>query len=136
MLDASVTLAWCFRDEGGEYANAVLAALRTRDAVAACHWGLEVTNGLLVAERRGRIEGKDVPRLANLVLALPIVVDPVARRRPFADVHRLASAHELTAYDAAYLELAVRHGRPLATLDGRLRAAARAEGIEVFAPAE
>lgn len=95
-----------------------------------------MTNGLLVAERRGRIAAKDVPRLANLVQALPVAVDPVARGRAFTTVHRLALAHSLTAYDAAYLELAVRHGRPLATLDRSLRAAADAELVGVFSPLE
>lgn len=133
VLDASVTLAWCFADEGGNYALVVLDELRASEAVAASHWGLEVANGFLVAERRGRIAARDVPRLTKFVLALPIAMDPVARRRPLGSVHRLARSHGLSAYDAAYLELAVRHGIPIATLDSPLRSAARAEGVGVFA---
>jgi predicted nucleic acid-binding protein len=67
------------------------------------------------------------------VLALPIAVDPVARRRPLDSIHRLGRSHGLSAYDAAYLELAVRHGIPIATLDADLRGAAEAEGVGILA---
>ncbi len=133
VLDASITLAWCFHDEGGEYALGVLDRLRSSEAVAAFHWGLEVANGFLVAERRGRIESRDVARLTRFVLALPIAVDPVARGRPLDSIHRLGRSHELSAYDAAYLELAVRYGIPIATLDSDLRIAAESEGVGVLA---
>jgi predicted nucleic acid-binding protein len=132
VLDASVTLAWCFADEGGDYALSVLDRLRAGEAVTASHWGLELANALLVAERRGQIEPADVSRVAKFVLALPIAVDPVARRRPLAAIHRLGRTHGLSAYDAAYLELAVRHGVPIATLDSDLRDAAYAEGVGVL----
>jgi predicted nucleic acid-binding protein len=132
VLDASVTLAWCFADEGGDYALGVLDRLRSSEAVAASHWGLELANALLVAERRGRIEPRDVSRLVRFVLALPIAVDPIARRRPVDSIHRLGRSHGLSAYDAAYLELAVRYGIPLATLDSDLRVAAEAEGVGVL----
>ena len=54
--DASVTLAWAFEDEGGEYAADVLARLEREEACTTALWPLEIANGLLVAERRGRIE--------------------------------------------------------------------------------
>ena len=129
VLDASVALAWCFEDEGGDYADGVLDALRASEAVAASLWPLEVTNGLLTAERRGRIQAGDAARFGRLLLALPIVIDPVARSRAFEATRALARSHTLSAYDAAYLELAVRLGVPLATLDERLGKAAEAEGV-------
>ena len=132
VLDASVTLAWCFQDEGGAYADAVLTRLESGEAVVASHWGLEVANGLLVAERRGRMRSADVPQLVSALLALPIAVDPPGRARSLTTVHRLARTRELSSYDAAYLELAVRYGLPLATLDLRLREAAEAEGVGRF----
>lgn len=133
VLDASVALAWCFEDEGGEYPERLLEALRTGEAVAASLWTLEVSNGLLAAERRGRIEPQEVTRAARLLMALPIVVDPVERGRALTTTFRLARARDLSVYDAAYLEVAVRLGLPLATLDAGLRTAAEAEGVEVFA---
>lgn len=132
VLDASVALAWCFEDEGADYAEGVLEAFSDRDAVVASHWGLEVSNGLLTAERRGRITAQEITRAGRLILALPIAVDPVQRRRALTTTHRLARTRALSSYDAAYLELAVRLGLPLATLDRELRAAAEAEGVELF----
>lgn len=135
VLDASVALAWCFRDEGGAYVADVLTALRDAEAVVASHWTLEVANGLLVAERRGRIASGGVSRAVQLLLSLPIVVEPVERSRALTATHRLARTRELSAYDAAYLELAIRLGLPLATLDRDLRDVAPAEGVELFEPA-
>ncbi len=133
VLDASVTLAWCFEDEGGEYAERVLGALQSSEAVAASIWPLEVANGLAVAERRGRLDAAAAARFMELVVALPIAVDPASRACGMRAAHRLARACGLSAYDAAYLELALRHGIPLATLDARLREAAAAEGAQIFA---
>ena len=132
VLDASVALSWCFEDEGGEYVIGILEALRSSEAVAASHWPLEVTNGLLTAERRGRIEPARAAAFSRLLRSLPIVVDPVDRRRAFESTHPLARKHSLTTYDAAYLDLALRLGVPLATVDSPLGAAAKAEGVEVF----
>ncbi len=132
VLDASVTLAWCFEDEGGEYAERVLGALRTSGAVAASLWPLEVANGLAVAERRGRLDATDARRFMDLVLALPIAVDPTSRAAAMTASYDLARRRTLSAYDASYLELALRLGIPLATLDVRLREAAQAEGVRLF----
>lgn len=132
VLDASVTLAWCFEDEGGEYAERALGALRSSEAVAASIWPLEIANGLAVAERRGRLDAAGAARFMELVLTLPIAVDPASRGSGLRKAHRLARARGLSAYDAAYLELALRHGIPLATLDAQLRDAAAAEGVPLF----
>jgi predicted nucleic acid-binding protein len=88
-----------------------------------------VSNGLLVAERRGRIDPAASARFTRLLLALPIVVDPVDRRRVFEQTRILAQRPHLSAYDAHYLELALRYGIPLATLDAGLRMAAEKEGV-------
>jgi predicted nucleic acid-binding protein len=132
VLDASVTLAWAFEDEGGSYPEEVLKALGEGEAVTSSLWPLEVSNGLLLAERRGRIDHPSVSRFILLLLALPLVVDPLERRRAFEVTGPLARRRGISAYDAHYLELASRHGIPLATLDQRLREAAEAEGIEAF----
>jgi len=97
-------------------------------------WGLEVANVLLVAERRGRISTEDVNRACTNLLSLPIAVDPVARDRALTTVLRLARLHGLTSYDAAYLELAIRHDLSIATLDAALAVAAESEGVERWRP--
>ncbi len=134
VLDASVTVAWAFEDERGPYALSVLDALVDSEAMAASIWPLEVSNALVVAERRRRIEPADASRFAHLILTLPIVVEPVDRVRALDTTWRTARRNELSTYDAAYLDLAASYGLPLATLDGRLRAAAEAEGVGVFMP--
>jgi predicted nucleic acid-binding protein len=130
VLDASVTLAWAFEDEGGESAAAVLFALQTGEAVTTCLWPLEVSNGLLVAERKGRITAAAASRFVQLLFELPVVVDPADRRRVFEVTRTLARRHGVSVYDSHYLELAARLGVPLATLDQRLMRAATLEGIE------
>jgi predicted nucleic acid-binding protein len=132
VLDASVTLAWCFDDEGSAYAVQVLETLRSSEAVVASLWPLEVANGLLVAERRGRIDDAGSAGFMELLLALPIAMDAGTRSRTLRSAHGVGRARALSAYDAAYLELALRRGVPLATLDGRLREAAEAEGVPLF----
>ena len=134
VLDASIALSWCFEDEGGAYAVAVLESLQASEAVASSLWPLEVVNGLVTAERKQRIDAAAAQRFGRLLLALPIAIERVARRRAFADVHALARRHRLTSYDAAYLELAMRLNLPLASLDEDLNAAADEEGVVRFAP--
>ena len=132
VLDASVALSWCFEDEGGEYADDVLESLRASEAIVASHWALEVTNGLLTAERRGRIAERTAASMMRLITALPIVIDPVTRRRAFESSYAFARRHRITSYDAAYLELASRMALPLATLDTRLRASAADDGVPIY----
>ena len=129
VLDASVAMAWAFEDEGGDYARNVLARLEREEACTTALWPLEISKGLLVAERLGLIEPADSARFTRLLLSLPIVVEPVDGRRVFEQSRILARRRTLSAYDAQYLELAFRHGIPLATLDERLRQAAEEEGI-------
>lgn len=134
VLDASVALAWCFEDEWHGYADAVLDSLRESEAIAPCHWPLEVANALVAAERRGRIEAAAAARFVELLLTLPIAVDPGTRAGPFTGARRLARTHRLSVYDAEYLDLALRVGAPVATLDAALAAAAEAEGVGRYSP--
>ena len=99
-------------------------------------WGLEIANVLRTAERRGRISSEDVNQACVNLLSLPIAVDPVARDRALTTVLRLARLHGLTSYDAAYLELAMRHELPIATLDAALAVAAESEGVVRWRPEE
>ena len=132
VIDASVALAWCFPDEASDYADGVLVALEGRTAVVPAIWQAEITNALLVGERRKRIRQPEVRRFVELLNGLSILEDG----QPFADAMNnilpLAREYDLSAYDAAYLDVAVRHRAPLATLDGALQKAARAAGIKIF----
>jgi predicted nucleic acid-binding protein len=132
VIDASVALAWCFPDEASDYADGVLVALEDRTAIAPAIWSVEIANALIVGERRKRIRPPEVRRFVELLKSLSILEDG----QPFADIVSnvlpLAREHDLSAYDAAYLDVAVRHGAPLATLDAALQKAARAAGIKIF----
>jgi predicted nucleic acid-binding protein len=129
VLDASIALCWCFEDESDEYALGVLRKLRSSEALVSSLWPTEVTNALATAERSKRIDRVEAASAQNLLLALPIAIDPVDRIRAFGDTPRLARAHGLTTYDASYLEVAVRLGIPIATLHGALAKAAADEGV-------
>lgn len=130
VVDASVTMAWCFEDESSPETDAVLDRLGTDAAVVPAVWPLEVANVLLVAERRGRLSEAQSSRFAGLLAQLPIDVDD----HP-ADIDALAALgrrHELSSYDASYLALAQRVGAGLATLDRRLGGAATRAGVELL----
>ncbi len=133
VLDASVALAWCFRDELNEYARRALAEVADGGAVSPSVWPLEVANGLLVAERRGRLTLARALEGVDLLSGLPVDVDGVSAREAFTHVLGMARDLGLTSYDASYVELAARTGLPLATQDARLRAAAERIGVALFA---
>ena len=130
VLDASVTLAWCFEDEATPQTDGILDQLGDDAAVAPALWELEVTNVLLHAERRGRITESQTARFVVLLTQLPIAIDTGGAG--MAALLATGRHHALTAYDAAYLVLAEREGLPLATADARLRAAAQAVGVPLL----
>ena len=137
VLDCSVTMAWCFGDESTPYTDGVRDALVDTRAVVPSLWPLEVANVLLVAERRKRLHKADATRFIALLQALPIRIDQGSRHAPLSDILELGRTHRLSSYDAAYLELAIREGLPLATLDDQLREATRQAGVplvEVLQP--
>ena len=132
VLDCSVTVAWCFEDEATPYADAILGRLETGEAVVPSLWPLEVANVLLVGERRKRLTEADTSRFVTLLRNLPIFVDEETSRRALDPVLTLARQQGLSSYDAAYLELAMREGCELATLDDRLRETAARVGVTVL----
>lgn len=122
-------MAWAFADEADETADALLAHVAHEGAVVPGLWPLEVTNVLLAAERRRRLTATDSARFLELLARLPIVVDEHTAARAFQQTFYLGRELGLSAYDAAYLELASRLELPLATRDGRLLEAARRFGV-------
>ena len=131
VVDASVTLSWCFEDEAAGCAETALEALADDFAVVAGVWPYEVANGLVVAERRGRVLEAQAMRFLTLLSALPIEIDVPEMPAGLASLVPIAREHGLSANDAAYLELAARRGLALVTLDGKLRAAAQRAGISI-----
>lgn len=132
MVDASVALAWCFPDEASEYADGVLVALEGRTVIVPAIWALEITNALLVGERRKRVRQPDIRRFVELLRGLTITEHSQTIADTVINVLPLAREYGLSAYDAAYLDLAVRQGAPLATLDSALQKAGRSAGINIF----
>lgn len=133
VLDSSVALTWYFPDEQAPETDALLRSLGDGGQAVTCgHWSLEVTNVLLGAERAKKRPQASSAQFLALVEKLPIEVDPETHLRAASTPVALARKHGLTSYDAAYLDLALRRGIPLATLDQQLRKAARAEGVPLL----
>lgn len=114
VVDASVALAWCFEDEASRFADSLLERFRQGDRVAVpAHWPTEISNALLVASRRKRIKSDEPALLWEELARLPIDAEPPLTTAQVGGVLALAEKHGLTAYDAAYLELAQRRRLPL-----------------------
>jgi len=132
VLDVSLSCAWCFADEATAESWAILELLQTARAQVPALWLWETANVLVQAERRGRISPAAIRTFLGLLEALPISVDQPSTASAWHDTLALARSHRLTSYDAAYLELALRRGLPLASRDQALQAAARAEGVPLL----
>jgi predicted nucleic acid-binding protein len=132
VVDASTALAWCFPDENSEYADAVLVALEGKTILVPSIWPLEIANAVLVGERMKRLRRPEIQRFTALLEGLAVAQDSQTVGEHIGNVLPLARQYGLSAYDAAYLELAVRYEAPLATLDGKLKKAAQKAGVSVF----
>jgi predicted nucleic acid-binding protein len=132
VIDASVALAWCFPDEASDYADDILVALEGHSMLVPALWAIEITNALLVAERRKRIKQSAIRRFVELLNGLTVVTVSQSVTESVSNILPLAREYDLSAYDAAYLDVALRHGAPLATLDSNLQKAGRKAGIEIF----
>jgi len=133
VLDASVTLAWAFREERNAYTRSVLRSLAEgAEALVPAVWPLEVGNALRVAERRERLTQADTVQFLALLQQLPIAVEPETPSRMLGEILALAREHGLSTYDASYLDLAMRQGIPLATQDEDLQRAAGRSGVTIY----
>lgn len=129
VLDASLTLSWAFEDESTPFSVTVLKSLETVRAVAPALWPFEVANVLNAAERRGRIGALEQAEFLERLRLLPVEIEYRPASWLAQQILPLARTYRLSAYDAAYLELAIREGLPLATLDESLRRAASDAGV-------
>lgn len=136
VLDNSVTMRWFFGDGSTRdmaYAGRVLDAMKADEAVVPGLWGLEVANVLARAEAAGLVTEARSEAFVGMLHKLDIAVDPSTPTHALATTLQLARRLKLSAYDAAYLELALRTGLPLATLDEKLLKAAHKSAVTIFA---
>jgi predicted nucleic acid-binding protein len=132
VLDASVAACWCFHDEDDPRADAAYGLLYDEYALVPFMWWFEVCNVVLLGERRQRISEDHATSFLDRLGQCSIEFAALSDHAP---ILALARRHRLSFYDAVYLELAQREGLALATLDDRLAAAARTEGVPVVGAA-
>ena len=135
VLDNSVAMRWLLpspKAADQRYAEKVLNTFVDRDALVPSLWQLEAVNVLLEAERRGTIDAGEVERFVSHLENLPLHVDRATAQQAFSRTLSLARIYRLSSYDAAYLEVAIREGLPLATLDKDLRRAARKAEVDIY----
>jgi predicted nucleic acid-binding protein len=131
VIDASITLAWCFTDEQTPLSLQILGRLNGGDqAVVPLFWTLEVLNSFLVGERRGRISSQQTRTFLDALSGLRPVYDHASAEVVNGPVQKLCRDHGLTPYYALYIELAMRKGCPLATQDENQKKAALALGLD------
>jgi len=132
VIDTSVVMTWCFKDETSKYADAILDSLEVSIAVVPSIWPLEVGNVLLVAERKKRLGEADSTRFIALIAELPIMIEQEPPERMMKEILALAREHKLSTYDASYLDLSMRKGLPIATLNNGLIAAAKRSQVPII----
>ena len=128
VIDASVTLSWVYSDEHSAASDALLARVADQGAVVPALWRLEIANALQSGIKRKRIDAAYRDSSIQLLLRLPVEIDPDTNDHAWTTILHLADLHQITVYDASYLELALRRGLPLATRDDQLAAAAGSAG--------
>ncbi len=136
VLDNSVAMRWFFGDGKPSelaYAVQVLDAMRVASAVVPVTWGLEVSNVIAKAEDKGLVTEARSEAFLEMLQGIDIEVDAATFSQALSDTLQLARRYRLSAYDASYLEVAMRQGLPLATLDGDLQKAAKKAGVKLFA---
>lgn len=135
VLDNSVAMRWFFGDGKPQelaYAGKVLDAMTVASALVPVTWGLEVSNVLARAEAKGLVTEARSEAFLELLQGIDIEVDAATFSHVLSDTLQLARRYRLSAYDASYLELALRQGLPLSTLDEDLQRAAKRAGVKRF----
>jgi len=136
VIDSSIALAWALPDETSKEAERFLSRISIRNILwVPALWWYEMANALLMAQRRKRLTDAERIRLIELYRTLPIRTDMMLDSDSMPRFQRLGMDYDLSAYDAAYLELAQRRGLGLATVDRPLRSAAQIAGIKVISQA-
>jgi predicted nucleic acid-binding protein len=133
VLDASVALSFSFEDEASPYAEGVIDLLGNQSAIVPVVWPFEVSNAIISAVRRRRIDEVGATRILDTLYQLPLAVDQTVVMGALGfHMGLLGVTYGLSAYDASYLELAIRLDLPLATEDERLAQAVRLAGVAIL----
>jgi predicted nucleic acid-binding protein len=132
IVDCSVAMTWCFEDQADARTEVLLDRTEIEPFVVPLHWSLEVTNVLRTAVKRGRLTESQSTKKAAALMSLPMRFDLLTHQVAFTTTFQLAQKYNLTSYDAAYLELAIRLGAALATNDESLIIAAKKTGISLI----
>ena len=135
VLDNSITMRWLMETDKAtdqKYAEDILKSLLDNDALVPNLWHLEVVNVLVNSEKRKEIDAGVIERFISQLDNLPIHVDPLTSHQSFTRTMALSRIYNLSSYDAAYLELAIREGLPIATLDKDLRKAAKKADVNIY----
>lgn len=131
VLDASVAISWFIEDETAK-ASSAIDLLRHGRAIVPAIWTWEVANALMTAERRVRLSSWENTAILQKLFELPIDVDSSTQLDTLLSVSVISREHDLSVYDGAYLELAIRHQLPLATNDTKLIKAARKSSVKTI----
>ena len=131
VIDASFAATLFLPDEASIGAAQQFAIAAQGEVIAPALWQIEITNILIMAQRRKRITTAVLGQLTAVINRLPVELEPALTPGQRGAVINLALSHGLTAYDAVYLELAIRRGFVLLSLDAILLKAARALGVGV-----
>ena len=137
VLDNSVAMRWLLASEkvsDQKYAEQVLESMRHVDALTPNLWHLEAVSVLLGAEKRGEVSLGEIERFISQLENLPIHVDTLTAHQAFSRTLSLSRAYKISSYDASYLELAMREGLSLSTLDKKLIKAAKKADVEIYKP--
>lgn len=132
VIDASIALSWCFADERNDASQRLLERVILKGALVPNLWHLEVCNSLIIGEIKGRISIESIVEQFKNFSDMPIEVDPQTSVAAWGSIARIARAHKLTSYDAAYVELAHRYSIELATRDEAMIKAATELKIPLF----
>jgi predicted nucleic acid-binding protein len=133
VLDASVFLSWLFPDEENEWSKRLVVGLDEKDRVVVpAHWLVEIANALLVGSRRKRIKTDQIAAFLDQLAMIPVEIESILSLEDAKRVAALGEKHSLSAYDAAYLDLALRKNVALGTLDGALRNASMKEKVRLL----
>lgn len=129
VVDCSVAARWLLPDEATPYTEAIFNLLDTQDAVVPALFLSEFGNVFLKLSRQRKLSADQAAGAVQRFAQLGLEVD---RQTPDPErLFSLATQYGLSAYNATYLELALRRGVPLACWDGGLRAAAERAGLHL-----